>query len=136
MPTPGLFTQREEQLYEEIVADTDRHRAEYDRCIDLLQPYFKRSNSTVFSAEEEKAYKELEEQAFYQRRAWQQCQLRLKPYRDNKNTWDYAMREAAAKGFREKAQEIARKALRKNMPLAQIAELTDLTEAEIEALRE
>ena len=72
----------------------------------------------------------------------------LKVYRDNKNTWDYAIEEAKAEGIEtgieqgieigelRKAQETARKALRQNLPLAQIAELTGLTEAEIEALRE
>ncbi len=56
----------------------------------------------------------------------------LKHYRDSKNVIDTAKVEAR----REKALEVARKALRKNMPLSDIAEITDLSEAEIEALRE
>ncbi len=80
----------------------------------------------------------------------------LKVYRDNKNTWDYAIKEAKeishtegraegekigeARGEKigeaRKAQTFARKLLRKNMPLAEIADLTDLTEVEVEALRE
>ncbi len=140
MPTPSLFTPQEEQLYEEIVAAVDKHRAAYDRCIKLLQPYLNRLNCEVFPAAEEHAYQELEEQALYHRRELQQCQLRLLPYRDNKNCWDYAMEEAKERGYAEggtrMAMKAARIALRKNMPLAELAELTDLTEAEIEALRE
>ena len=141
MAMPSPFTQQEEQLYEEIVAAVDKHRAAYDRCIKLLQPYLNRLSSEVFPAAEEQAYQELEEQALYHRRELQQCQLRLMPYRDNQNTWDYAMNEAKERGYaqgraRMAMMKAARIALRQNLPLAQIAELTDLTEAEIEALRE
>lgn len=83
----------------------------------------------------------------------------LKIYRDNKNVWDFAIRESEEKGLAKglaqgreegreeglaqgtelgalkKAQETARKALQKNIPLSDIAELTGLSEAEIEALR-
>ena len=144
MPTSGPFTPQEEQLYQEIIAATDKHRAEYDRCIDLLQPYLNRLNSTVFPAAEEQAFKELEDQADHYHREWQQGQLRLMPFRDTKNCWDYAMREARQKaweeefqiGYRESQKEIVNKMLRKNMLLAEIADLADLTEAEVEALRE
>ena len=44
--------------------------------------------------------------------------------------------EGKVKESEEKVKGMARKALRKNMPLAEVAELTGLTEAEIEALRE
>ena len=140
MPTSSPFTPQEEQLYQEIITATDKHRAEYDRCIDLLQPNLNRLNSTVFPAAEEQAFKELEEQADYHRREWQQGQLRMKPFRDTKNCWDYAIKEAwergYAKGRKKVAIERAQKALRLNLSLAEIAEFTGLTEAEVEALRE
>ena len=140
MPTPYPFTPQEKQLYEEIVAAVDQHRAAYDRCIKLLQPYLNRLSSEVFPAAEEQAYQELEEQALYHRRELHQLQLRLMPFRDNQNTWDYAIEEAKERGYAEgrarRAIKAARIALRKNLPLAVIADLTDLTEAEIEALRE
>jgi predicted transposase/invertase (TIGR01784 family) len=65
----------------------------------------------------------------------------LKAYRDWINVMDTAMQEAdalgQARGEQKKAIAVARIALakKKNMPLAEIVELTGLTEAEIEALR-
>ena len=55
----------------------------------------------------------------------------LKHYRDMKNVID----TARVDGRNEKAIEVARKALEKNLPLTDIAELTGLSEEEIEALR-
>ncbi len=55
----------------------------------------------------------------------------LKVYRDTKNVIDTAFLE----GEQKKAIEVARKALEKNMPPSDIAELTGLSEAEIKALR-
>ena len=75
----------------------------------------------------------------------------LKHYRDMKNVIDTAKVESKAEGIAEgieigraegveigelkRARETARKALRKNMPLGDIAELTGLTEEEIAALQ-
>ena len=56
----------------------------------------------------------------------------LKHYRDNKNTID----SAEMRGEHKKAIEIARRGLQKNMPLAEIADLTGLSEEEITALQE
>ncbi len=56
----------------------------------------------------------------------------LKHYRDVKNVID----TARVDGRNEKAVEVARKALEKNMPLADIADLTGLSEEEIAALRQ
>ena len=53
MPISGPFTPQEKLLYQELIAATAKHRAEYDRCVDLLQPYLNRLNSTVFPAAEE-----------------------------------------------------------------------------------
>jgi predicted transposase/invertase (TIGR01784 family) len=64
-----------------------------------------------------------------------QYEQSLKYYRDLKNVIDTAAMEAAAKGEAKKAIEVARKALKKNMPLADIAELTGLSEEEIAALQ-
>jgi len=63
----------------------------------------------------------------------------LKHYRDMKNVIDTAAMEGEArgeaKGRNEKAFEVARRALEKNLPPADIAELTGLSEEEIAALR-
>ena len=63
----------------------------------------------------------------------------LKHYRDMKNVIDTAAIEARAEGViegeRKKAIEMARKAMKKNMPLADIVELTGLSEEEIAALQ-
>jgi predicted transposase/invertase (TIGR01784 family) len=76
----------------------------------------------------------------------------LKVYRDLTNVIDTSFTDGEAKGREEgreeglvegreegrteKTLEFARKALAKNMPLADIAELTGLSEAELEALRD
>ncbi|MGH9838876.1 MAG: Rpn family recombination-promoting nuclease/putative transposase [Blastocatellia bacterium] len=59
----------------------------------------------------------------------------LKHYRDMKNVVDTAAIEGEAKGELKKAIEVARKALKKNIPLVDIAELTGLSEEEIAALQ-
>ena len=64
----------------------------------------------------------------------------LKHYRDMKNVVDTAKVEGRAEGKvegrNEKAIEVARKGLKRNMPLADIADLTGLSEAEIAALQQ
>ena len=71
-------------------------------------------------------------------------------YRDMKNVIDSAASEGETKGIAiglakghaegrvegqvEKAQEIARRLLQKNTPLAEIADLTGLSKAEIKSL--
>jgi predicted transposase/invertase (TIGR01784 family) len=59
----------------------------------------------------------------------------LKHYRDMKNVIDTARVDGRNEGRNEKAIEVARKALEKNLPLTDIAELTGLSEEEIEVLR-
>ncbi|MGH9848100.1 MAG: PD-(D/E)XK nuclease family transposase, partial [Blastocatellia bacterium] len=76
----------------------------------------------------------------FNREEMAQYENSLKHYRDMKNVIDTAAIEGEAKGItkgrNEKAIEVARKALAKNLSLAEIAELTGLSEEEIEALRQ
>jgi len=76
----------------------------------------------------------------FNREELEQYENSLKHYRDMKNVIDTAAIEGEAKGKlegrNEKAIEAARKALEKNLPLTDIAELTGLSEEEIAALRQ
>jgi predicted transposase/invertase (TIGR01784 family) len=59
----------------------------------------------------------------------------VKVYRDLKNVIDTAAQEAEARGIRKNSEEVARRALEENLPLALIAKLSGLSEAEIEGLQ-
>jgi hypothetical protein len=142
MPNP--FTPEEERRYKEIIADCARHGAEYDRCVELLQPY--RAGQRVYLGVEKMELDVLEAKAEYHYREWQLCQFRLKPFRDWQNVMAYACEEARVKGFLEgfaeeyakggwRADSAARRLLQKDIPVRDIAELTGLCETEIEALR-
>ena len=60
----------------------------------------------------------------------------LKVYRDVTNVIDTSFMDGEVSGEAKKAVAVARKALQKNMPVSEIADLTGLSEAEIETLRE
>ena len=63
----------------------------------------------------------------------------LKHYRDSRNVVDTALIEGRAEGIEigelKRARESARKALLRNMPISEIAEITGLTEEEIADLQ-
>ena len=109
-----------------------------------------------FTAEQEKMYEEMNEKSEYHRREDEKYQQRLKYYRDWKNVIATAAQEAEVKGRAEghekglveghekglvegetkKALETATKLLQKKMSLSDIAEVTGLSEEEINALRQ
>lgn len=58
----------------------------------------------------------------------------LKRYRDYKNTIDYAEEKGLAEGKAEALRSTAKSMKEKNLPIAMKAELTGLTENEIQTL--
>jgi predicted transposase YdaD len=138
MPMPNPFTPEEERRYQEIIAECQMHGAEYDRCVELLKPYREAQDAAarpVYSPEDKLAYEALEAKAKYHYLKMQQCQLRIMPFRDWQNVVAYAYEEGLKNSKLKKARDIAQKALRENLSIELIAELTDLSAAEIEALR-
>ena len=79
----------------------------------------------------------------FNREEMAQYEQSLKYYRDMKNVIDTAAEEAELKGHAEglaegelkKARETARKLLQRNLPVSEIAEITGLSEAEVQALQ-
>ncbi len=141
MPMPNPFTPEEDRRYKEIIADCERHGTEYDRCVELLRPYHEGRDALAavrptYTAAEMLEFEVLEAQAKYPYREMQQCQLRLKPFRDYENVMAYAYQEAyekaRAEGRQEASREVARKLLDVNRPLTFIAQITSLSETEIE----
>lgn len=65
-----------------------------------------------------------------------QYEQSLKYYRDLKNVIDTSFGEGELKGDAARQIKVALEALREGLPLSLIAKLTELTEAELEILRE
>lgn len=137
MPTSdSLFTAAEEQKVEELSEKSEFHRREHRRLTFDLMPFRDWCGlgkpAGFFSAEELQAFHEWSIQAKQHFEEMQACQMQLKQYRDLKNVIDCARQEGYQKGY---AQGVALGCLERNLPIATIAKITGLSEAEIGALR-
>ncbi len=99
-----------------------------------LKAYRDNTNTWDYAIEEavQKAVKEAEGKV---KEAEEQVKEAKEKVKEAEEKAEERVKEAEKK-VEEEVKGMARKALRQNLPLAQIAELTGLTEAEIEALRE
>lgn len=101
------------------------------------------STTTVYSPEQEQLFEQIAQAADYHFCEMRRYQSYLKPYRDLKNIiatarmdgWKRGLEEARQNGKAGTATEIVIRGLRLKFPSDFIAEVTDLSEAEIESLR-
>ena len=130
------FSPEEVQKFKEISARAEFHHDEYQRLTRELDQYrdcCRQGNvASTYRAEELEAFEALSGKAKLHYEELQVCQLQMKPYRDLKNVIDYARQEGYRKGY---VKGVALRCLEENLPIAKIAQITGLNEAEVEALR-
>ena len=101
-----LFTEAEEQKYQEIGAKSRFHYEERAKLLPQVLYYREwkselrlpnREHLNPFTPEEEKMYQEMSEQVRYHSKEIEKCQMALGPYRDLKNVSHTRARKAIGK---------------------------------------